>query len=145
MKTVKIVAFSVLLFALPVFSYFSSEVIFRSHFSAGEVDINLEETLSRRSKKKVVVKNTGSLSFKYRVQVLASDQCQFDLRVDRGDTLFYYGDISNFSSWRSSFMPVGDSAKWTFRGFSGDEDCKVNILFRAENGFSSFSGFRFLD
>ncbi len=145
MKTVKIVFLLGLFFALPVFSYFDSYIEFFSQFRAGTVDIELREDLMRRSKKQVTVKNTGSLSFGYRVQILATEECEFDLRVDRGDNLFYYGNVTNLPSWRRSFLSVNESKQWTFRGFSEDPDCRVNILFRAENGFSSFTGFRFLD
>lgn len=145
MKLIKLTLFIGLLFALPVFSYFYSWSYFSAHFFAGTVEIELSEDLMRRSKKIVEVKNRGSLPFRYQIQILATEQCQFDLRIDRGDNLFYYGSNFDLVSWRRSFLTVDDSQKWTFRGFSDDPDCKMNILFRAENGFSSFAGFRFLD
>ena len=142
---VKVLVFFGVILALPVLSYFFSYTEFYSNFSAGTVDLSVERRLSRRSLKNVEVKNEGSLNFIYQLQILSTDQCNFDIRIDKGDNLFYYGRPDNYSDWRRLFLPAGDSADWTFRGFSGDEDCRVNILFRARNGFSSFDGFRFLD
>ncbi|MGM0439092.1 MAG: hypothetical protein ACQEP3_01500 [Patescibacteria group bacterium] len=145
MKKIKLLVFLGLVLGYPAFSYFSVTTSFTRSFQAGVIDLELEETLSRRSKKRVVVENTGTLDFLYQIQVLSSGECNFDLRIDRGKNLFYYGKVDDFIDWRKNILLSDESQEWTFRGFSPNEDCSVTILFRAENGFTNFTGFSYFN